>query len=273
MRVRRRDASPDAVALVLAVAPACGVQAQAAGPGAVRFLTPVAGVASVRRLERRLLRHSPDQWPALAREHVSRLVAGASPGRPAHARSWDEVRPKLRARLRPVAVARSDRLPTYVLRHVGVGLGEVLAVVDDDAVTTVSRLAVPRWGVDLDLAVRTGRDNVRRAGVLQRRRDGPWLVLSGDEFTSTHVWWVRQEVLDAGASPLVALPTPTIVLVAAEPGGPRGDSVLTQMAEQARRWHDEAPDRLSPYVYRAVAGELRLAVGFGADGRLHLSDR
>ena len=167
----------------------------------------------------------------------------------------------------------SDRLPTYVLRHVGVGLGEVLAVVDDDAVTTVSRLAVPRWGVDLDLAVRTGRDNVRRAGVLQRRRDGPWLVLSGDEFTSTHVWWVRQEVLDAGASPLVALPTPTIVLVAAEPGGPRGDSVLTQMAEQARRWHDEAPDRLSPYVYRAVAGELRLAVGFGADGRLHLSDR
>ena len=280
MRLRRGDASPDGVALVLAVAPDCGVQALAAGPGVVRFVTPVTGVASVRQLERRLVRHPPEQWPALAREHVAWLVAGASISRPAHARGWDEVRTQLRARLCPVHLARPDRLPTYVARHVGVGLGEVLAVVADGAVTangavtTVSRLAVQRWGVGIDVAVQAGRDNVRREGLLERRREGPLLLLTGDEFTSSHVWWAQHEVTGGDAGPLVALPTPTTVLIACgEASGRREGGLLAQLAEQARQRHDAARNGLSPHVYQVVAGELRLAGGLGADGRLHVPDR
>ena len=213
----RRGGSPDGVALVLAVAADCGVQARPAGPGEVQFLTPVTGVASVRRLERRLARHPAEQWPAMVREHVSWLVADASVYRPAHARDWDEIRPLLRARLRPVGTARPDRLPSYVLRHAGIALGEVLAVVADGDVTTVSRLAVPRWGVPIDVALEAGRDNVRRAGGLERRWDGPWLVLTGDQFTSAHVWWAGNEVPgDAGM--LVALPAATTILIAGAEG-------------------------------------------------------
>jgi hypothetical protein len=271
--MRRDGASPDGVALVLAVAADCGVQARRAGPGEVEFRTPVSGVASVRPLERRLARHPAEQWPALVREHVAGLVAGASVRRPAHARDWDEIRPLLRARLRPLGTARPDRLPSYVLRHAGVALGEVLAVVADGAVTTVSRLAVPRWDVPVDVALQAGRDNVRRTSMLERRWDGPWLVLTGDEFTSSQVWWAGHEVPgDSGV--LVALPQGSTVLVAGVEGDRRrADRLLAEFAQHVRRCHDAAPDKLSPYVYRLVSGQLRLAGGVGADGRLHVPDR
>ncbi|MGZ4664615.1 MAG: hypothetical protein ACXV5Q_06075 [Frankiaceae bacterium] len=269
--MRREGASPDGVALVLAAAQECGVQARPAGPGEVRFLTPVTGVASVRRLERRLARRPAEQWPELVREHVTWLLAGAAVTRPPHARDWDEIRPLLQARLRPVGLARPDRLPTHVLRHAGLAVGEVLAIVADGAVTTVSRLAVPRWGVPVDVALQAGRDNVRRAGVLERHWDGPWLVLTGDAFTSAHVWWAHHEVAgDAGV--LVALPTATTVLVASAEADRRAGGRLAELAEQARRCHNAAPDKLSPYVYRLVSGQLRLAAGVGADGRLHVPD-
>ena len=193
--------------------------------------------------------------------------------RPAHARDWDEIRPLLRARLRPVGLARPDRLPTYVLRHAGVAVGEVLAVVADGAVTTVSRLAVPRWGVAVDVALQAGRDNVRRDGVLERRWDGPWLVLTGDEFTSAHVWWAQHEVR-AGTRACwwrCRRPPPSSLPVPRRTGGRA--ACLAELAEHARRCHDAAPDKLSPYVYRLVSGQLRLAGGVGADGRLHVPDR
>ena len=53
----------------------------------------------------------------------------------------------------------------------------------------------------------------------------------------------------------------------------RRDARLAELAEHVRRRHDAAPDKLSPYVYRLVSGQLSLAGGVAADGRLHVPDR
>lgn len=193
------------------------------------------------------------EWQAAVHEFVDGLL---SPEYPAH-ETLDSVRPLLRTKMVREETAK-ERSAVY--EEFGQDLVEVLVL--DRALTMewVTDERVARWSADPNELLERGRENVHAAGRLTAETvemDGvPVTMLSGDDYTSTHLRWLDEYGLVGPHGTLVSLPTRTDVLATPITAGTTGFDYLGTLVRLTASMYENAEHRLMPRIYHWEEGVM-----------------
>jgi hypothetical protein len=162
----------------------------------------------------------------------------------------DAVRPRLRTKLIPQEAAIQRDV---VCDDFGQDLVEGLVIDRALAMEWVTRERASRWPGDEYGLLRQGRENVRTAGRLDvstAEVDGVHVaMLSGDDYASTHLFWLGEYNLVGAHGTLVSVPKPTAVLAAPIVAGTTGFDYLEAMVRMTMTIYTEAEHPLMPRVY------------------------
>ena len=162
----------------------------------------------------------------------------------------ETIRPLLRTRLVPEEAAQ--QLST-VCEDFGQGLVEGLILDRPLTMEWVERERASRWSAREHELLRQGRENVRAAGRLDVETvevgGVPVTMLSGDDYASTHLFWLDEYGLVGTHGTLVSVPSRTKVLAAPIVAGTTGFNYLTPMVRLTMAIYDDAKDPLMARVY------------------------
>jgi hypothetical protein len=186
------------------------------------------------------------EWMAAINEFLDSMLNPTSPDE----ENLDTIRPLLRTKLVPQEAAQQL---SAVCDEFGQDLVEGLVI--DRALTMewVTRERASRWSADEYELLRQGRQNVRTTGRLDVRTvevGGVRVsVLSGDDYASTHLFWLDEYELVGQHGTLVSAPTRTTVLAAPIAAGTTGFHYLPAMVKLTMSMYEDAKHPLMPRVY------------------------
>jgi hypothetical protein len=186
------------------------------------------------------------EWMTAVNEFLDRTLNLASPDD----EDLDAIRPLLRTKLVPEQEAQRR---SAVCDEFGQDLVEALFVDRALAMEWVTRERASGWSADEHELLRQGRENVRAAGRLDVGTGEvggvPVSLLSGDEYATTHLYWLDEYDLVGEHGTLVSVPTRTTVLAAPIVAGTTGFDCLDAMVRLTMSMFEDAEHPLMPRVY------------------------
>lgn len=187
-----------------------------------------------------------DEWMAAVNQFVDRMFAPEEP----ESESLEAIRPLLRTKLLPEKDAEPQ---SVVSSEFGQDLVEGLVV---DRALTMEWVTEDRaldWAADESELLRQGRENVRAEGLLEVDTvdvNGTTVtVLSGNDYASTHLYWLDEYGLVGEHGTLVSVPTPTMVLAVPIVAGANGLVLLDPIVRLTASILEDADKRLMPRIY------------------------
>lgn len=179
------------------------------------------------------------EWGAAVEEFLDITLNWASPDD----EDPDTIRPLLRTKLVPQEAAERQSAVCDEFAHDLVeGIDRALAM------EWVTRERASRWSADEYELLRQGRENVRTAGRLDvgtvELGGVPVTVLSGDDYASTHLFWLDEYGLVGEHGTLVSVPTRTTVLAGPIVAGATGLDYLHATVRLTMSFYEEAEHRL-----------------------------
>jgi hypothetical protein len=179
------------------------------------------------------------EWMAAVNEFLDRTLSLASPDE-----HLDTIRSLLRAKLVPGEEAERR---SAVWDEFGQDLVEGLVIDRALMMEWVTRERASGWSADEHTLLRQGRKNVRAAGRLDVGTSEvggvPVTLLSGDDYASTHLFWLDKYELVGEHGTLVSVPTRTTVLAAPIVAGTTGFDYLDAMVRLTMIMYEEAEHR------------------------------
>ena len=197
-------------------------------------------------LTRAATRLPRSEWMAAINEFLNMTLNPAS----RDDEGLDALRPLLRTKL-VVEEAAQQRKAVY--GEFGQDLVEGLVI--DRALTMewVTEKRAAGWPAERYELLRWGRENVRAAGRLDVRAvevsGAPVTVLSGDDYASTHLYWLDEYGLVGQHGTLVSVPNRTTVLAAPIVAGTNGFDHLHPMVQLTMSMYEDAEFPLMPRIY------------------------
>jgi hypothetical protein len=185
------------------------------------------------------------EWLAAVNEYLDRTLARTAPDD-----GLDPIRPLLRTKL---IVEKAARERSVVSGEFGQDLVEGLVL--DGALTMewVSEERAARWPAEEHELLWQGRRNVRSAGRLEPStvdvNGTPVTVLTGDDYASTHLFWLDEYGLVGKHGTLVSVPTRTTVLAAPIVAGTTGFDHLDAMVRLTITMYENAEHPLMARIY------------------------
>jgi hypothetical protein len=186
------------------------------------------------------------EWTAAVDEFLTRTLAVDGDD----AEDLDAILPLLRTKLVPEGAAEQG---SAVYGEFGQDLVEGLVV--DRALTMewVTTERAERWSATEGTLLRRGRENVRAGGRLDVATEEVGGVrvtlLTGDDYASTHLFWLDEYGLVGAHGALVSVPSRTSVLVAPIVAGTNGFTYLGAMAQLTMVAYGEARHPVMPRIY------------------------
>jgi hypothetical protein len=186
------------------------------------------------------------EWTAAVNEFLDTAFNGAAPDQ----EDMDTIRRQLRTKLMPEEAAQRV---SAVCADFGQDLVEGLVLDRALAMEWVTRERASGWSADEYELLWQGRENVRTGGRLDvgtAEVDAvPVTVLSGDDYASTHLFWLDEYNLVGQHGTLVSVPTRTTVLAAPIVAGTTGFDYLDAIVRVTMSMYEEGEHPLMPRVY------------------------